>query len=378
MNFSAAATASAPSANRPIRVMLVDDSMVARTALRRALAGAPGVEIVASIGDGRTAIETVAQAQPDVLLLDIAMPVMDGIEALPHLLRRRPGLKVIVVSTLSRRNAEISLAALKAGAIDVMLKPSASDSASEFAEGLQRKVLSLGRSSEPEVAHPVAKRPGTAAARPRIAGAPRAAARAMSPGAKVNAIAIGSSTGGPQALSKVFEGWGRKNLSQPVFITQHMPPTFTRILAEQLTRTSGASAHEAEDGEKVSPGRIYVAPGDRHMLVKKSPNGPVIQLHDGPQVNFCRPAVDPMLQSLIGVYGADLLVAILTGMGRDGAAGALAVKNAGGHVLAQDQATSVVWGMPGAVANAGAADSILPISDIGATLASLAKGGPGQ
>lgn len=356
--------------DRPIRVMLVDDSMIARTALRRALSGAPGVEIVASLKDGRSAIDTITKAAPDVLLLDIAMPVMDGIEALPHLLRRCPGVKVVIVSTLSRRNAEVSLAALRAGAAEVMLKPSTTEgpgAGAAFAEELQRKVLSLGRAN---VHKSTLSRSAAALARPRparVAGAP----------AKVAAIAIGSSTGGPQALTKVLEDWKRHDLAQPIFITQHMPPTFTRILAEQLARITGRPAAEGEDGEPVQEGRIYVAPGDRHMLIRKTDSGPVVVLNDGPQVNFCRPAVDPMLLSLIDVYGRNLLAAILTGMGRDGADGAVAVHAAGGRVLAQDQATSVVWGMPGAVANAGAADAILPISEIGRALASLAKGGPG-
>jgi len=378
MAVAAAEAQMAPPAGRPIRVMIVDDSMVARTAARRALAGAVGVEIVASVGDGKAAVNAVAAAQPDVLLLDIEMPIMNGLDALPLLLGKRPGLKIVIVSTMSKRNAEISLKAMRAGAVDVLLKPSADATGASmrtFEEELRRTVLSLGAAIAPGEAPQTAT---TAAAMARKPVARRTAqanpSRRRGP-MRVTALAIGSSTGGPQALAKVLDGWGKRGLKQPIFITQHMPPTFTGILAEHLSRSAGMTAAEGVAGEAVTPGRIYIAPGDRHMLIEASAAGPVIRLNDGPQVNFCRPAVDPMFASLAEVYRDGLLAAVLTGMGRDGRDGAEVIRAAGGHVVVQDEVTSVVWGMPGAVATAGLADEILPLTEIGPALAALAQGG---
>lgn len=202
---------------------------------------------------------------------------------------------------------------------------------------------------------------------------------APAPGpARVKAIGVGSSTGGPNALAQSLSGWAVRGGPQPIFITQHMPASFTAAIAQQVTIVSGRAAAEAEDGERVVPGRIYIAPGERHMTVAAAPRGPIVRLVDGPPVNYCRPAVDPMLVSLAAVYGAGALAVMLTGMGRDGCDGAGAIKAAGGRVIAQDQATSVVWGMPGAVVEAGFADMILPLHEIGAALADLANGGPAR
>ena len=191
---------------------------------------------------------------------------------------------------------------------------------------------------------------------------------------KVKAIGIGSSTGGPNALVQTLRGWAVRGGMQPVFITQHMPATFTRALAQQITIAAGRAAIEPDDGERVKPGGIYIAPGGRHMLVAAAPRGPVIYLDDGPAINYCRPAADPMFESLAQVYGPGALALILTGMGRDGCDGVGAVKRAGGQVFVQDAATSVVWGMPGAAVEAGHVDEEIPLHDISTVLADLAGG----
>jgi len=358
--------APAPAATR---VMIVDDSLVARTVARRALAASPEIEIVASVTDGKAAVDAIAKAKPDVVILDIEMPVMDGLTALPLLLERLPGVKVLIASTLSERNAVVSLKALRAGAADVLLKPTAKEGGEtvrQYSDDLLRKVLSLGPASRAPSVRPAAQRPA-----PRTARVPLARR-----GEKPSVIAIGSSTGGPQALAVVLKGWADAGVDLPVCVTQHMPPTFTRILAEHIGRASGLPTAEAEDGEPLAPGRILIAPGDRHLTFERSGGQVVARLGDGPRVNFCRPAVDPMLESLVGVFGSGVLACILTGMGRDGREGVRAVGAGGGGVVAQDEATSVVWGMPGAVVEAGLADDVLPLGAIQARLAELAGGGP--
>ena len=300
------------------------------------------------------------------------MPVMDGLTALPKILEVKPEAKVIMNSTLTRANADISLRALAMGAADYLTKPSSSQelrSAEAFSRELTEKVKALGAASRGQAPSP-AVAPRERSAKPAPAAAPislRGRTAAQPPAA----IAIGSSTGGPQALFKVFAGLGAAP-PQPIFITQHMPPTFTTLLAEHISRQTGISCHEPEDGEAVAGGRIYLAPGDRHMLVRSGGEGVVIRLSDGPQENFCRPAVDPMLRSLAKVYGARLLVAILTGMGADGREGGRSVVEAGGTIIAQDEESSVVWGMPGAVATAGLCSAVLPLPEIAPYISKVA------
>ncbi|NJL50896.1 MAG: chemotaxis response regulator protein-glutamate methylesterase, partial [Blastochloris sp.] len=187
-------------------------------------------------------------------------------------------------------------------------------------------------------------------------------------------IVIGSSTGGPQALQVVLKGLTPIAARFPIIITQHMPPTFTTILAEHLGRASGRPAHEGIDGEPITAGNIYVAPGGRHMVIKRVNNVPVIGLEDGPPVNYCKPAVDPLFASAADAYGAGLLAVVLTGMGSDGAHGAGDVVARGGAVIAQDETTSVVWGMPGATAHSGVCSAVLPLADIALRIIRLASG----
>lgn len=336
-----------PAAGGPVRVMIVDDSAAIRGLLSRWISSDAALHVVASASNGRAAVEQVKAADPDVVILDIEMPEMDGITALPLLLKACPRAKVIMASTLTRRNAEISLKALSLGATDYVPKPTAvgaGDAADEFRRDLCAKVIALGR-------------PRRASARVvPVQSAPIRLRKASA--VKPQIVAIGSSTGGPQALSTVVTALAPR-LNLPVLITQHMPATFTAILAETLSRHSGLKCVEAAEGMMLEAGRVYVAPGDHHMLVK-SRGGP-IALTQTPPENFCRPAVDPMFRSVAAAYGATVLAVVLTGMGHDGREGARAIADIGGTVLAQDEATSVVWGMPAAVAHAGHAAAVLPL-----------------
>lgn len=347
---------SLPIPPRPIRVMIVDDSAIIRALMDRILkADAPHVQVCGTADNGQRALDTLEACDPDVMILDIEMPVMDGITALPRLLAARPHLRVLICSTLSDRGAAISVKALSLGAAECLLKPTRpaeiqADGA--FHQGLIRAVRHIGA--------------GALRARldaPRPPAPPPRAAPAFAPRARPQILAIGCSTGGPGALGRVLPHL--KGLPAPIVITQHMPATFTRILAEHLTATTGVPCVEGAPGAVLEPGRAYLAPGGRHMLFAPRPGGgAAVALSDGPPENFCRPAADPMLRSLVPIYGAAICVAMLTGLGQDGCEGARAVVQAGGQVIAQDEATSVVWGMPGAVARAGLARAVVPLDAI--------------
>jgi two-component system chemotaxis response regulator CheB len=356
---------SASAADQRYRVMVVDDSAVIRGFFRRALESDPAIEVVASVGNGRYAIDTLGRTDVDVVVLDIEMPVMDGMAALPGLLAVDPSVKIIMASTLTLANAEISLRALARGAADYIPKPTTTSeihSAGHFHHELLEKVKALGRArrglaTDPAPASrgraaPAAKAP--AVRQPIVLHAPSLVPPSV--------LAIGSSTGGPQALLKVIGALG--DFSLPILITQHMPATFTGILAEHIAKASGRPAREGADGVAVQPGHVYVAPGDFHMTVEAGSRAPVIRLNQGPPENFCRPSVDPMLRSMATVYGARLLTLILTGMGHDGLDGCRSVVAAGGTLVAQDEASSVVWGMPGTVATAGLCSAVLPLESI--------------
>ena len=362
-----------------MKILVVDDEMVCRTKLKLIMENFGECEAVDNGQDGVAMFHKAHQmGKPfGLVMLDIEMPDMDGISALPLLLEKKRNLIIIMASTLTRRNAEISFRALSLGASDYIPKPESTremSAADIFKRDLIEKIRHLGaRLRRPVV---VASPSLSPAAQPVRAPLPRTSAGTMPPVVQpklmmrpFSAVAprvllIGSSTGGPQALMNLVAGIGPVIDQYPVLITQHMPPTFTTILAEHLTRASGRPAHEAIDGEPVKAGTIYLAPGGRHMRVARSGAGPVIALDDGPQINFCKPAVDPLFASAAEVWQAGILAVVLTGMGSDGAQGGKAIVAAGGNVIAQDEATSVVWGMPGAVANAGVCAAVLPLDQI--------------
>ena len=358
-----------------VRVMLVDDSAVIRGLIARMIEGEPGLRVAASVGNGQMAVDRLKSQPVDVIILDIEMPVMDGLTAIPLLLAAKPDVKIIMASTLTEKNADISLRALQAGATDYVPKPTATREISGgdvFKHELLEKIRQLGLVDRRPPSTPAAAqatRPGASApgAAPAKVAKPLYDKPVQLRGAgasRPRILAVGSSTGGPQALFQFFKDV-RPEINMPVVVTQHMPATFTTILAEHIAKASGWPCTEAQDGEALQPGHIYVAPGNYHMTVEKSGTGMVIRTNQDPPENFCRPAVDPMLRSLAREFGGAVLTVILTGMGHDGRDGGKAIVEAGGTVIAQDEATSVVWGMPGAVATAGLCEAVLPLNDLG-------------
>jgi two-component system chemotaxis response regulator CheB len=368
-----------------LRVMVVDDSVVIRGLISRWIGSEPDMVVAASLRTGLDAVNQIERIDPDVAVLDIEMPELDGISALPLLLGKKRNLIIIMASTLTRRNAEISFKALSLGASDYIPKPESTRepaAAETFHRDLIQKIRHLGAkvrravpaSSSPPLV-PALDRPREAFTRAPVAPVahPVPVRRAFSAHAP-RALLIGSSTGGPQALMTLVTELGPVIDRFPVLITQHMPPTFTTILAEHLARASHRPAREAVDGEIVKVGHIYLAPGGRHMRVVRRGTEAAIALDDGPPVNFCKPAVDPLFTSAIDVWQGGVLAVVLTGMGSDGMRGGKDIVAAGGNVIAQDEASSVVWGMPGAAANAGICAAILPLGQIAQKLVRLFSG----
>jgi two-component system chemotaxis response regulator CheB len=346
--------------------MICDDSVVIRSAIARMLESEPSVRVVARVANGKQALEELKRQQIDVAVLDIEMPEMDGMEALPLLLRADPGLRIVMASTLTTRGADIALRALRLGAADYIPKPSTAAIADDsFKRELIAKVTGLARLRRRAAA------PGFAATVP--SAAPGLQLRAASK-TRPRLLAVGSSTGGPQALFAFVQGLG-KGLPVAAVLTQHMPPAFTPMLAEHLTKLGGAPCAEARDRETIEPGRLYLAPGDRHLLVESSGSKLIARLSETPPENFCRPSVDPMLRSASAACGGAVLMVMLTGMGHDGLAGTRELIAAGGTALAQDEATSVVWGMPGAIAQAGLCHKVLPLPQLASATLDLLKGG---
>jgi two-component system chemotaxis response regulator CheB len=364
----------------PLRVMVVDDSVVIRGLISRWIEAEPDMTVAASLRTGLDAVNQIERINPDVAVLDIEMPELDGIEALPQLLAKKRNLIVIMASTLTRRNAEISFKAMSLGAADYIPKPEStreSAAADIFKHDLLQKIRHLGMKVRrlKTGGAPALDRPRESTIRPvaPVAAQAQLVKRAFSAVAP-RVLLIGSSTGGPQALMALVAEIGAVIDRVPVLITQHMPPTFTTILAEHLARASKRPAHEGIDGEAVKPGQIYLAPGGKHMRVVKQGASIAIALDDGPAVNFCKPAVDPLFNSAIDVWQGAILAVVLTGMGSDGMRGGKDIVAAGGNVIAQDEASSVVWGMPGAAANAGICSAILPLNQIAPKLVRIFSG----
>ncbi len=382
MSTVLAAANPASRTDKPIRVMVVDDAVVVRSLLARWVDAEPDMQIVASLSNGREAVAQIEHSKADVVVLDIEMPELDGISALPLLLQKKRDLVVIMVSTFTRRGAEISFRALALGAADYIPKPETARETTTsipFRRELIEKVRTLGRARfSPHAYVRVPAREIVPALRARKTGSPETATAPLRlrPFAATapRALVIGSSTGGPQALTALIEKLPAAIDRAPVLITQHMPPMFTTVLAEHLSRAGGRGAHEAEHGEPVLAGGIYVAPGGRHMRVVRTAEGIRIALGDDEPINFCKPAVDALFTSAVAVWGAATLALVLTGMGADGTRGATDIVAAGGSVIAQDEATSVVWGMPRSVAQAGLCSAVLPLDQIAPKIIRLFSG----
>ncbi|TMJ64467.1 MAG: chemotaxis response regulator protein-glutamate methylesterase [Alphaproteobacteria bacterium] len=369
--------APASSRQQPLRVMVVDDSVVIRGLISRWIASEPDMVVAASLRTGLDAVNQLERINPDIAVLDIEMPELDGISALPLMLAKKRNLIIIMASTLTRRNAEISFKALALGASDYIPKPESTrvaTAADIFHHDLIQKIRSLGAklrqkgpAPSPALDRMRELSPRTAIANPDLL---RRAFGTQAP----RALLIGASTGGPQALMTLVAQLGPVIDRFPVLITQHMPPTFTTILGEHLARSSHRPAHEGVDGEIIKVGQIYLAPGGRHMRVARQGGEVTIALDDGAPVNFCKPAVDPLFTSAIDVWQGGVLALLLTGMGSDGTRGGKEIVAAGGSVVAQDEASSVVWGMPGAAAHAGICAAVLPLDQIAAKLVRLFSG----
>lgn len=346
-----------------IRVLVVDDSTVIRRLVTDILRDDPEIEVVGTAHNGRVALTQVAELKPDVVTMDVEMPEMNGIEAVRELRRTNPRLPIVMFSTITERGAAATLDALAAGASDYVTKPakvaSIDEARSHVQDQLVPKVKALAmrqRISRGTVgATPPPPQP-----RPARSGRPLG----------YGVLAIGCSTGGPDALATVLATLPA-DLPVPVVVVQHMPPLFTRLLAQRLDATCHLRVSEAADGDLMVPGRLLIAPGGRHLEIEKRTEGYLARLNDDPPENFCRPAVDVLFRSAARTFGDRVLSVVLTGMGRDGANGAAEIRKQGGDVLAQDEATSVVWGMPGAVVHAGLADRVLPLQQIGPELMGL-------
>lgn len=367
----------------PISIMLVDDAAVVRGMLTQILKAEADFDIIKSVSDGKQAVEALADIQPDIILLDVEMPIMDGMTALPKILEASPESRVVMCSTLTVRNAGITLDALRIGATECIGKPTSPTDikvGGEFQQNLVNIIRGLGKIGKTSV-RPASTKPASSTA-PNAIQSTATVGGASSFSLRRNVgmytgipklLAIGSSTGGPQALFKMMSHL--KDFPIPIVVTQHMPATFTKILAQHITTQTGVTAIEAEEDMILENGIAYVAPGGFHMLFEKDAAGrTIVKLDNGPAVNFCKPAVDPMLDSAVKIYGQKILCAILTGMGHDGMESAKSLSELGGRIIAQDEATSVVWGMPGAVAVAGICSEVLPIDDIGPYLSKAIKG----
>jgi two-component system chemotaxis response regulator CheB len=343
-----------------IRVLLVDDAAVVRRLVTAALNRDPELEVVGTAADGQIALARLDQLQPDVVLLDLEMPVMSGLETLVALRKTNPRLPVIMFSRFTQKGVEATVHALTLGADDYVPKPGDGLDVSSCIEELlipKIKLLGRRRSEGPTL-------PQQASAvippSPRQSSSTPKGSRIR----RMEVVVIGTSTGGPNALTEVLPAFP-SNWQVPLLIVQHMPRDFTARLAERLSERSRLRVREAVEGEPVSAAQAWVARGDYHMLVR--PEGKVVRLalHQGPQVNGCRPAVDVLFHSAAEVYGSGVLAVVLTGMGQDGLRGCESVRAAGGQILVQDEASSVVWSMPGAVAQAGLADRVLPLDQVG-------------
>ncbi|EDL59844.1 protein-glutamate methylesterase/protein-glutamine glutaminase [Gimesia maris] len=340
-----------------IKVLLVDDSAVIRGLMTQAINLDAEVKVVGSAMHGQTALTWLKANRADVVVLDVEMPVMDGISCLKQLKQDYPELPVIMASSLTRAGAEVTLQALDLGAAGCIPKPVATNSAAAI-EQVARDLLPLIKA--------LVKKHSTDqsdCSRFKTAVVQRPAKTPM-------VMVVGSSTGGPNALKTMLTALPEK-FSLPILIAQHMPPLFTRTLAEHIERETKRPTSEARDGALIERGHIYIAPGDFHMVIDKQDDRMIIRLNQDAPEHFCRPSVNPLYASAAKWYGSSVLAVMLTGMGDDGIEGAESISERKGYIIAQDEQSSVVWGMPGAIAKAGLASQVLPLRNIAPELARL-------
>ncbi len=340
------------------KIFVVDDTSVIRMLLTKIINSAPDMEVVSTASNGRFALEKLKSIKPDLIILDQEMPEMDGMETLTHVLQVFPKMPVIMFSALSEKGGKFTLDALAKGAADYLSKPANMGSPEQATEYVSqqllpkiRSLLKMVKTEEKKHFAPLTPSPFKSNSNRKLIS-------------KIKIIAIGVSTGGPNALAELMPRFP-KNLSVPIVIVQHMPPIFTRLLAERLTTKCQIPIYEGIPGMLLEPGKAYLAPGDYHMVLEQNGNKVQIGTQQEAPENSCRPAVDVLFRSVAKIYGSSTLGVILTGMGQDGLIGSQLIKAQGGYILAQDEASSVVWGMPGAVSKHGVAEEILPLNQIG-------------
>jgi len=356
-----------------VRVLIVDDSALVRRILTEVLSADPAVEVVGTASDAYVARDKIKQLNPDVLTLDVEMPKMDGVTFLRNLMRLRP-MPVVMVSTLTEHGAEVTLDALAVGAVDYLPKPKIDIAATltDYADELRAKIKSAATARVRPYTGPAAGNGGAAVA-PRLgvdavlAKAP--ARRQFRTTDRI--IAIGASTGGTEAIKEVLVQLPAD--TPGVVITQHIPKAFSTPFARRMDACCQMTVYEAQDGQMILPGHVYIAPGDRHLLVVRDGARYVCRLDDGPPVNRHKPSVDVLFRSVAQQAGRSAIGVILTGMGKDGAVGLKEMREAGSPTIAQDEATSVVWGMPGEAVAIGAAAETLPLGEVSARLSALAE-----
>ena len=354
-----------------IRVLVVDDSLVVRSIVSRALAVDPQIEVVGAASNGKVALSLVEQLAPDLITMDLEMPVMDGIETVRALRRRGDRLPIIMFTSVSAQDARVTFDALAAGATDFVTKPSSMISAEASLEEVAKQLLPRIKAL---VTHPGKGDAGSRSPGPSTAGRRgeiRLAPLSPGPARPVRVVVIGASIGGPEAVSRTLRGIPR--LPVPVVLVQHMPPIFTRQFAARLDHLCASTVLESAGGEVLEPGHVYVAPGDHHVELRTTKRGLSTFLHQGPRVCFSRPSVDVLFHSAARACAGDVLAVVMTGMGSDGRQGCEAIVAAGGTVLAQDEASSVVWGIPGAVVKAGLAHRVLPLDEIGTAILAVVQ-----
>ena len=345
---------------RPIRILIVDDAVVVRRLLAEALSSDPLVEVVGVAATGRIALAKIPQVNPDLVVLDVEMPEMDGLATLAAIRETYRRLPVIMFSVLTERGAEATLDALALGATDYVTKPTNMIRAGADLAGVYDVLTSKIKALCADVAGlgAATARPETAPMRPR-----RRRSTPVRSLCRTEVVAVGASTGGPKALETFLTALP-PSFPVPIVIVQHMPPIFTRRLAQRLAAKSALPIREGAPNAGLQPGHAWVAPGDYHMTVARAETGVRIRMHQAPPENSCRPAVDVLFRSVAATYGPGALAVVLTGMGRDGLRGCEDIREAGGQVLVQDEASSVVWGMPGFVARADLADAVLPLDQL--------------
>ena len=339
--------------------MLVDDSAIVRGFMRRWIEKDARIDLVKVCSDGAQAVAEVGNIRPDVIVLDVEMPNMDGLTALPQLRKLAPEARIVMASMLTSAGAVQTVKALSLGAADFIAKPHASamGGVDSYRRDLIEKILALAP-------RPAVRQPSSA---------PITLRKRATVAVPAAVMVVAASTGGPSALP-AFLGPIARRIEAPILIVQHMPASFTPLFAEKLESVIGKRCREAVDGDVLAPGCVYLAPGDLHMRIARAPAGRIVTLDRNAPLNFCRPAADPLFESSAAAFGNRVLAVVLTGMGHDCRDGAAHIVKAGGRVLVQDEASSVVWGMPGAVAQAGLAEAVKPLRELGAAALRMMNG----